>query len=73
MNTSKTGTQKSDMGSSMKSEPLTTVGIRKDVQQDLRDFVRAQRPKLVMSDVVSIAVTEYIARHRRKSFSVEKG
>lgn len=55
---------------------VTTVGVRLKTRERLRHYIEEQSPRLVMTDVVSIAVERYIdqkdeERERRNSAEFE--
>lgn len=55
---------------------VTTVGVRLKTRERLRHYIEEQRPRLVMTDVVSIAVERYLdqqdeERERRNSAEFE--
>jgi len=45
---------------------LTSVAIRKSTHRRLRSYVYGQNPRLVMGDVASIAIEEYLDRIARE-------
>lgn len=45
---------------------LTTVGIRRDVMDRLRDYVFAQYPRPVIADVASEAIEDWLSKRGQK-------